>query len=95
MKKLLFAAIAAGTVIAALAPAEAAQGCGPGFHRGPYGHCRPNGGVAVGVGPLVVGTFYPGHGYWDGHRYWSRDEWYRHHPPGRGHWDHGHDHDRH
>jgi hypothetical protein len=22
--------------------AEAAQGCGPGFHRGPYGHCRPN-----------------------------------------------------
>jgi hypothetical protein len=20
-----------------------AQGCGPGFHRGPLGHCRPNG----------------------------------------------------
>ncbi|WP_418291968.1 GCG_CRPN prefix-to-repeats domain-containing protein [Methylobacterium durans] len=22
--------------------AEAAGGCGPGFHRGPYGACRPN-----------------------------------------------------
>ena len=22
----------------------AAQGCGPGMHRGPYGACRPNGG---------------------------------------------------
>jgi hypothetical protein len=22
--------------------AEAAQGCGPGFHRGPSGYCRPN-----------------------------------------------------
>lgn len=20
---------------------EVAQGCGPGMHRGPYGHCRP------------------------------------------------------
>jgi len=20
---------------------QVAQGCGPGFHRGPYGHCRP------------------------------------------------------
>ncbi|WP_414471331.1 GCG_CRPN prefix-to-repeats domain-containing protein [Microvirga sp. M2] len=25
-----------------VAPAAAAQGCGPGFHRGPYGYCRPN-----------------------------------------------------
>ncbi len=35
-----------------------AQGCGPGFARGPYGHCRPMGGggvvVAPGVGPVVV-----------------------------------------
>ena len=22
--------------------AQAAGGCGPGFHRGPYGGCRPN-----------------------------------------------------
>lgn len=78
MKKLLFAAIAASTVIAALAPAEAAQGCGRGFHRGPYGHCRPNGpAAAIGIGPLVIGTFYPGRGYWDGHRYWAhRDRWH-------------------
>ena len=20
---------------------KVAQGCGPGYHRGPYGHCRP------------------------------------------------------
>jgi hypothetical protein len=32
--------------VAPLAPSQAevikvAQGCGPGFHRGPGGHCRP------------------------------------------------------
>ncbi len=27
-----------------------AGGCGYGYHRGPYGHCRPN----VGPGPVVV-----------------------------------------
>lgn len=37
------------------APADAnvtkiAQGCGPGFHRGPRGHCRPNA-VFRGCGP--------------------------------------------
>jgi hypothetical protein len=37
-----------------------AQGCGPGWYRGPYGRCRPMGGggavVAPGlrVGPVVV-----------------------------------------
>lgn len=80
MKKLIFAALAAGAVFTATA-AEAAQGCGPGFHRGPYGHCRPNRGPApvagIAVGPLVIGTFYPGHGYWDGHRYWAhRERWH-------------------
>ena len=30
--------------------AQAAGGCGLGFHRGPYGVCRPN----VGYGPAVV-----------------------------------------
>jgi hypothetical protein len=39
--------------------ASAAGGCGPGFHRGPYGGCRPNRGpivVAPGavVAPVVV-----------------------------------------
>ena len=37
--------------------ASAEGGCGPGFHRGPYGHCRPNGPVVVAPGvvaPVVV-----------------------------------------
>ena len=34
--------------------ASAAGGCGPGFHRGPYGACRPNGPVVVPGGPVVV-----------------------------------------
>jgi len=82
MKKLIFTALAATAMFAALAPANAAEGCGPGFHRGPAGYCRPNGPAAapvvgVRVGPLAIGTFYPGHGYWDGHRYWAhRDRWH-------------------
>jgi hypothetical protein len=78
MKKLVFAAIAASTALVAAHPAEAAQGCGPGGHRGPYGHCRPNGGpVVVAPDGLVVGTYYPRQGWWDGHRYWAhRDRWH-------------------
>jgi hypothetical protein len=36
--------------------ASAAGGCGVGFHRGPYGGCRPNAGpvVVVPVAPVVV-----------------------------------------
>jgi hypothetical protein len=34
--------------------ASAAEGCGPGFHRGPYGGCRPNGPVVVAPGAPVV-----------------------------------------
>jgi hypothetical protein len=34
---------------------SAAGGCGPGFHRGPYGGCQPNGPVVVApVAPVVV-----------------------------------------
>src|SRR3954470_23257389 len=43
MKRLFASVLLAGT-LAGLGAAEAAQGCGPGFHRGPYGGCRPNGG---------------------------------------------------
>ena len=42
MKALLAIALAAGATLAASSPADARQGCGHGFHRGPYGHCRPN-----------------------------------------------------
>jgi hypothetical protein len=79
MKKFLAVALAASAtlgVVAAVTPVSAAQGCGPGYHRGPYGHCRPNGGrggVVVAPG-LVIGNFYSGRGYWDGHRYWQRRE---------------------
>jgi len=61
--------IASATVVAGAA--NAADGCGPGFHRNAYGHCRANGAHMI-VGPtsLVVGTYYPHHGYWDGQRYW-------------------------
>jgi hypothetical protein len=85
IQKLLLAAIATGAVMTVAAPAEARDGCGPGFHRGAYGRCFPNRGpgpgpVAVGVpgGPaLVIGNFYPGRGYWDGQRYWHhREHWH-------------------
>lgn len=51
--KRLFAAVLVASSLAGFGAANAAQGCGPGFHRGPYGGCRPNGGVVV-VAPRVV-----------------------------------------
>jgi hypothetical protein len=74
MKSIIALALAAGVAVAAASPADARQGCGPGFHRGPYGHCRPNGDramVAVGPRALIVGNFYDRRGYWDGRRYWQ------------------------
>lgn len=68
MKIMLIAALAAGTALAATAPADARQGCGADFHRGPYGRCLPNRGPGAAV---VIGRFYPGQGYWDGNRYWG------------------------
>jgi hypothetical protein len=77
MKKLLLATAAIGSLLAAAAPADARQGCGPGGHRGPNGHCRPNHGRMVAGPALRIGVFYPGHGYWDGHRYWQhRERWH-------------------
>ena len=38
-----------------------AGGCGVGFHRGPYGHCRPNVGYpAAGYGGVYYGGAYRG-----------------------------------
>ena len=51
--KTLFAAVLVAGTLAGFSAADAAGGCGPGFHRGPYGGCRPNGGVVV-VPPRVV-----------------------------------------
>jgi hypothetical protein len=75
IKKILALALVAGTTVALASPADARDGCGRGFHRGPYGHCRPNRGDVVRVAPgLVIGNFYAGRGYWDGRRYWQRRE---------------------
>jgi hypothetical protein len=83
MNKLILLALAAGTAVATIPVANAREGCGPGFHRGPAGHCRPNGGYdrgpAVVGGPgvrLVIGNYYHGRGYWDGRRYYQNR--YRH-----------------
>jgi len=79
MKKIIGLTIAASVAAIALSPANAAQGCGRGYHRGPHGHCRPNRGpgVAVVAPGLVIGNFYAGRGYWDGHRYWQhRERWH-------------------
>jgi hypothetical protein len=76
MKTVLLIATAAAMALGSVAPAQARQGCGPGFHRGPYGGCQPNGGPALVVAP-TIGVFYAGRGYWDGHRYWAhREHWH-------------------
>ena len=54
MKILLAAALLAGTVAGLTTTADAAGGCGPGRHRGPYGGCVVNGGAVVVVPPVVV-----------------------------------------
>ena len=51
--KTLFAAVLLAVTFAGFGAANAAGGCGIGFHRGPYGGCRVNGGPAV-VAPGVV-----------------------------------------
>jgi hypothetical protein len=52
--KYLFAAALVATTIAGFSAANAAGGCGPGWHRGPYGGCQPNRGVVVVRRPAVV-----------------------------------------
>ena len=74
------AGVGALVALSLASAAQAAEGCGRGFHRGPYGRCRPN----IGPGPVAVvpfgpriGVFYTGRGWWDGHRYWgNRDRWH-------------------
>ena len=74
------AGVGALVALSLASAAQAAEGCGRGFHRGPYGRCRPN----IGPGPVVlapvgprIGVFYTGRGWWDGHRYWAnRDRWH-------------------
>jgi hypothetical protein len=51
--KTLFAAVLLASTVVSFGAANAAGGCGPGFHRGPYGGCRVNGGAIV-VAPRAV-----------------------------------------
>jgi hypothetical protein len=51
--KYLFAVALVACTFAGLGSASAEGGCGPGFHRTPYGNCRPNGVVVV-PGAVVV-----------------------------------------
>jgi len=53
MRVLLAATVLAGIVAGFTTTANAAGGCGPGFHRGPYGGCVVNRGPVV-VAPVVV-----------------------------------------
>ena len=51
----LFMAVLCASAVASYGGANAAGGCGPGFHRGPYGGCVVNrGAVVVAPGPVVV-----------------------------------------
>jgi hypothetical protein len=50
----LFAAALVASTVAGFGSAYAEGGCGPGFHRNPYGECRPNRPVVVAPGAVVV-----------------------------------------
>jgi hypothetical protein len=50
----LMSATAIFLSLACAQSANAEGGCGPGFHRGLYGACRPNGPVVVPGAPVVV-----------------------------------------
>ncbi|MBW6524756.1 hypothetical protein KZ810_14735 [Sphingomonas sp. RHCKR47] len=77
MKTLVLVAAALGGTLMASAPAEARQGCGPGFHRGYYGRCVANRWPAYARRGYVVHRYYPGRGYWYGNRFWvHRYRWH-------------------
>jgi len=65
-------ALASGVLLAAPA-AEARDGCGPGFHRGFYGWCRPN------WRPYAYRPGYRRFGYhrWSGYRWHYHYSWHR------------------
>lgn len=81
MKKMIAIACSISAAVGALAlttPADAAQGCGGGFHRGPHGRCIPNGPAVR--DRWVVGRYYPGRGYW------YNNGWYKERYRDHGNW---------
>lgn len=69
MRKILIVLVAAGAALASITPADAREGCGPGFHRGPHARCFPNHGRGYGAD----------RGRYRGHGYRGRIEPRRHH----------------
>ncbi|TLU70540.1 GCG_CRPN prefix-to-repeats domain-containing protein [Lichenicoccus roseus] len=64
-----------GAVLTFQSVAHASGGCGPAYHRGPYGYCRPNFRPGP-VGPRI-GYYYPGQGWWYRNHYWGgRYRWH-------------------
>ena len=86
MKAIAALAVASGITMLAAAPADARQGCGPGFHRAPNGMCRPNRDMRGDMRDRdmhdrwVEGHYYAGHGYW-----WH-NEWRQHRHRRNGVW---------
>jgi hypothetical protein len=53
--RVLFGAVLLAVTVLSFNSANAEGGCGPGWHRGVYGRCHPNGGpVVVAPGAPVV-----------------------------------------
>jgi hypothetical protein len=80
LKAIAALAVASGIAMLAAAPADARQGCGPGFHRAPNGMCRPNRDMRLREMRWVEGRYYGGHGYW-----WH-NRWYQHRHRRNGVW---------
>jgi hypothetical protein len=59
MRTTCFIAILLVGSFAGFGTANAAGGCGPGWHRGPYGACVVNGGAVVVPGAVVVAPAAP------------------------------------
>ena len=84
MLKKLSTLVAAGAFAVLIAPAaqaltpaplstttdviHVAGGCGPGWHRGPYGGCRRNAAVYYGGPAMVVRPAVVCRTYWNGYR---------------------------
>jgi hypothetical protein len=102
MRRTIIGIVAVACVLGAASAAEAAQGCGIGFHRGPYGYCRPNGGRVVAVpGPAVAvpapvvavpapAVAIPGPvvvgGFYPGRGWWDGRRYWWHRYPWHGGW---------
>jgi hypothetical protein len=57
--RMLFAMVLCAGTVMSMGAANAAGGCGPGWHRGPYGGCVVNRGVVVAPGAVVVAPVAP------------------------------------